>query len=120
MLNEADNDDELRGYVFPRDISKTRAGIYYKNELVGFMTPRLESIENQTWRTGAIYVLPEFRGKNIATKALDQFFRSRKAAPVPIGLDNKASQKAFENAGFSRSGIIKDDNGWRYEWWIKK
>jgi GNAT superfamily N-acetyltransferase len=98
----------------------TRAGIYYRNELVGFMTPRLESIEDQAWRTGAIYVLPELRGRNIATKAINSFFKTRRAAPVPIGVGNKASQRAFEKAGFATDGITKEMDGWSYQWWYKK
>jgi RimJ/RimL family protein N-acetyltransferase len=123
MLMKADSDKELTGYVHPNTPNIIRAGIYFNGRLVGFMTPRMESIENQTWRTGAIYILPDYQGRGIGSKAISEFFKNRKAAPVPIGITNKASQKSFASAGFTTDGIIRvneEDNNWKFQWWIKK
>jgi GNAT superfamily N-acetyltransferase len=123
ILQQADSDKELTGYVYPYAPNITRAGIYFNGNLVGFMTPRMENLENQTWRTGAIYVLPEYQGRGIGSKAISEFFKNRKASPVPIGITNKASQKSFASAGFTTDGINRvntDDNNWVFQWWVKK
>jgi RimJ/RimL family protein N-acetyltransferase len=95
MLDAANNDPFLLGFV-PKE-NNNRLGIEVHGTLVGFMTPR----ENKgTWRTGAIYVLPEFRNKGIASKAIRQFHSDKGSSRALVEPHNHASRKAHENAGF--------------------
>jgi RimJ/RimL family protein N-acetyltransferase len=119
MLNRGNLDPEISGFIYPEE-DRDRAGIYLSDELVGFMTPREEK---DGWRVGAIYIVPELRGKGIGSKAISEFFKDKKASPVTIGIYNTPSQGAFENAGFKRESdeVFEDENdGWQYNWWTKK
>ena len=113
----ADNDPEIGGFVYPQE-DRQRAGIYLDDELVGFMTPREE---DGGWRAGAIYIRPDSRGKGIGSLAIDKFFEDKSASPVPIGLNNLASQKAFAKAGFvllDPDEVLTDEkDGWEYQLW---
>ena len=117
LLALADNDPEIGGFVYPQE-DRQRAGIYLDNELVGFMTPREE---DGGWRAGAIYIRPDSRGKGIGSLAIDKFFEDKSASPVPIGLNNLASQKAFAQAGFvllDPDEVLTDEkDGWEYQLW---
>src|SRR5210317_425868 len=53
LLMKGDSDREISGFVYPDNISLSRGGIYWRGDLVGFMTPREE---NGGWRVGAIYI----------------------------------------------------------------
>ncbi len=117
LLALADNDPEIGGFVYPQE-DRQRAGIYLDNELVGFMTPREE---DGGWRAGATYIHPDSRGKGIGSLAIDKFFEDKSASPVPIGLNNLASQKAFAKAGFvllDPDEVLTDEkDGWEYQLW---
>ena len=117
LLALADNDPEIGGFVYPQE-DRQRAGIYLDGELVGFMTPREE---DGGWRAGAIYIRPDSRGKGIGSLAIDKFFEDKSASPVPIGLNNLASQKAFAQAGFvllDPDEVLTDEkDGWEYQLW---
>ena len=121
FLEKADADPEIAGFVRPEE-GRQRAGIYFNDELVGFMTPREEP--NKGWRIGAIYINPDDRNKGIGSKAINKFFEKRDASSVPIGTDNVASQKAFANAGFALldpDEVLTDENdGWEYQLWGKE
>ena len=117
LLALADNDPEIGGFVYPQE-DRQRAGIYLGDELVGFMTPREE---DGGWRAGATYIHPDSRGKGIGSLAIDKFFEDKSASPVPIGLNNLASQKAFAQAGFvllDPDEVLTDEkDGWEYQLW---
>jgi len=117
ILTLADKDPEISGFVYPEE-DRERAGIYFNNELVGFMTPRMES---GLWRVGAIYISPDYRGKGIGSKAIIKFFEDKDASQVPIGVNNAPAQKAFTKAGFSLlqpDEILTDESdGWKYQLW---
>jgi len=121
MLAGANEDPKLTGFVYPEE-DRQRAGIYFNDELVGFMTPRKEP--DGGWRVGAIYIDPNNRNKGIGAKAIANFFEERRASPVPIGVDNINSQKAFANAGFillNPDEILTDEkDGWEYQIWGKE
>ena len=121
FLEKGDEDPEISGFVRPEE-GRQRAGIYFNDALVGFMTPREEP--NKGWRIGAIYINPDYRNKGIGSKAINKFFEERDASSVPIGTDNIASQKAFANAGFvllDPDEILTDEkDGWEYQIWGKK
>jgi len=119
LLLEGDADISIKGYVYPYE-NRKRGGIYYQDELVGFFTPRHDLTG---WRVGAIYIKDEFRGVGMGTLTIQTFLKRRKASPVPIDVDNFASQRAFEKAGFVKEttthtnyndGVFSD-----YNWWYK-
>ena len=120
LLMKGDQDGEISGFVKPKDVSIKRAGIYFRGDLVGFMTPRKEK---GGWRVGAIYVDGEKRKgfKGIGGIAISKFFEGREAADLLIGVSNEASQRAFSKAGFKNTGkTYKDDSdGWEATWWSR-
>jgi RimJ/RimL family protein N-acetyltransferase len=118
MLALANKDPEISGFVYPEE-DRQRAGIYFNDELVGFMTPRKEP--DGGWRVGAIHIDPNNRGKGIGSMAIAKFFEDKTASPVPISVDNISSQKAFANAGFALLNpdeVLTDEkDGWKYQLW---
>ena len=102
------------------DVDRLRGGIYWRGELVGFMTPREEK---GGWRVGAIYVDSEVRErvKGIGSIAISKFFEGREAADLLIGVDNVSSQRAFANAGFTDTGkeYVDDSDGWKATVWSR-
>jgi len=121
LLLKGDQDEEIRGFVRPEDRSIERAGIYFRDSLVGFMTPRQEA---GGWRVGAIYVDSKVRKKfkGIGSIAIAKFFKGRVAADLLIGVDNIPSQSAFKKAGFVNTGkeYIDKSDGWKATWWSNK
>lgn len=121
MLLKGDQDEEISGFVSPEDGSIKRAGIYFRGDLVGFMTPREEK---GRWRVGAIYVDGEMRKKfrGIGSIAIAKFFEGREAADLLIGVDNEASQRAFSKAGFKNTEkeFFDKSDGWKATWWSRK
>lgn len=119
LLHQADEHEQIKGYVYPDDDNKFRVGMYYNNKLVGFMTPRKN--EENKWRIGAIYVLPEYSRKGIAASAINQFLKGRKAAPVSIDVLNTSSQVSFSKAGYVKGEKIYQwsDGTGSYNIWTK-
>ena len=76
------------------------------------------------WRVGAIYIDSEKRKnvKGIGGIAISKFFEGRKAADLPIGVSNEASQRAFRKAGFLNTGeeYIDKSDGWEATWWSRR
>jgi len=121
LLDKGDQDGEISGFVRPGDEGVLRGGIYFRGDLVGFMTPREEK---GGWRVGAVYVDSDVRKrvKGIGGVAITKFFEGRKAADLLIGVDNIASQRSFSKAGFENTGkAYKDDSdGWEATWWSRR
>lgn len=120
LLLKGDADSEISGFVYPDDSSRSRGGIYWRGDLVGFMTPREEK---GGWRVGAIYIDSEVRErvKGIGSIAISKFFEGREAADLLIGVDNISSQRAFSNAGFKDTGkkYVDDRDGWEATVWSR-
>jgi len=117
ILYQGHKDPEITGYVHPeKDLF--RVPIKDGEKVVGFFTPRKDGNE---WRVGAIFVLPEHRGKGLAGKALEGFFTGDKLpAYAQVGTDNYSSEKAFESAGFVAGEDIRvDESGWKSRRWTK-
>jgi RimJ/RimL family protein N-acetyltransferase len=119
ILYQGDEHPEITGYVHPEQ-DLFRVPIKDGDQVVGFFTPRKDGDE---WRVGAIFVLPEHRGKGLAGKAIKDFFSGDKLpAYAHVGLDNPSSQKAFERAGFIPEGQpqqSQNDPTWTYQKWVK-
>ena len=120
LLKKGNSDSEISGFVYPNEISRKRGGIYWRGDLVGFMTPREEK---GGWRVGAIYIDNEVRErvKGIGSIAISKFFVGREASDLLIGVENISSQRAFSNAGFVDTGkkYVDDSDGWEATVWSR-
>lgn len=104
LLNKADEHEEFSGsnLVIGPEYDSRRIVFLLGDQVVGFMTPREENRFNgNRWRTGAIFVDEEFRGKSIAPSAIKQFFKDKKGYAW-ISNNNISSQRAFQAAGFEK------------------
>lgn len=100
ILDQANEDPILSGYI-----NKTiqRVGIYFEDRIVGFYSPVEEEYKGKLyWRTGNIYILPEYRNKGLASKIILEFFSDKPFGMAHVAENNPASLKAFEKAGFVR------------------
>lgn len=111
LLNLADADPLLAGFVYPNDKSKMRLPIFEDNQLVGFATPRQEN--DGVWRMGAIYIIPEFRNRGIVGKIISSFMSGKKGRAF-IEDENLSSQKAYQKAGFRSIRVDLKNAG---SWW---
>ena len=115
LLNLADKDENISGYVYPNNHSILRIPIFNnEKQIVGFFTPREE---DGIWRAGAIFVLPQYRGHGFSTKALFNFFKDKKGKAF-IDVNNTSSQKAFSKAGFIK-GKFEDKGDYSGNWFEK-
>jgi len=117
ILQQADNDPFLND-IIEVDKNKTRVPIYYGKVIAGFYTPRqTEYKKRMYWRTGAIYILPQYRKKGLASKAVSEFFSDKEYGLAFIEPHNAASLATFEKCGFKRTEIITGkrtgDKFWR-------
>jgi RimJ/RimL family protein N-acetyltransferase len=109
MLSQA-SDDTFLGDIVGKTENKYRLGIYLNNNLIGFLTPRQD--QNNNWRTGAIYMLPRYRGKGYGSEAIKLFFSDKQSGSALIEPTNIGSRKAYEKAGlkFNKRFIHPTDN----------
>lgn len=96
MLNLARNDPNLGDVVGGE--SSERFGIFSNQNLVGFMSPRKDG---NWWRTGAIFIHPDFRNQGIGSKAIQKFFSDKESGLALVEPHNISSRKAYERAGFN-------------------
>jgi len=122
LLDDADTHQEFAGgnYVKGSDKDQQRVIALLDNNVVGFMTPRFQP-ESGFWRSGAIYVSPQYQGKGIASTMLQKFFNdvSHLPARVWIANNNTSSQKAFMKAGFRKHkerNLSDSPNDEGYDW----
>jgi GNAT superfamily N-acetyltransferase len=103
LLDKASNDTFLSNISLSGNI----IGFYDNDELVGFAIPRKEG---KFYRTGPIFVLPEYRNQNIASKFIKYFFNDKEGVSY-INSDNIASIRSFMSAGFKKTDkVIKYNN----------
>lgn len=82
-----------------------------KEEVAGFFTPRSGVYNGKTtWRPGALFTLPKYRGKGIMKEALTQFFRKHARGLCWIDDKNKASIALFTSLGFKRGDAREHEN----------
>jgi len=118
LLDECDADIEFSGcnLVKGNEYDLRRIVFVLNNNVVGFMTPRQDSRFNNRWRTGAIFVAPNLRGKGIARMAIKEFFKDKKGYSW-ISNQNTASQKAFSAAGFVKGEERSSSADRGYNWY---
>lgn len=100
ILDKANEDPILSGYI-----NKTiqRVGIYFEDRIVGFYSPVEEEYKGKLyWRTGNIYILPEYRNKGIASKTIMEFFSDKPFGMAHVAENNLSSLRAFEKNGFTK------------------
>jgi len=71
--------------------------LYFEGKVVGFSVPFQEP--DGYWRTGSIYILPEYRGKGVAADFI-RAFRQGKRMRAWIEPKNASSIRAYKAAGF--------------------
>lgn len=120
LLTAANNDPVLQGFIGQR---KDRVAIYDGETIVGFMQPSQIEYKGKTyWRTGNIFVLPEFRNKGLASKAILDFFSDKLNGLAWIAHDNVSSMRAFAKAGFHKveTETMKNPRDKLLYLWLKK
>lgn len=115
MLQKADKDKYLDGYVLNGDTRKDRLGILHNNKIIGFLTPRLGSGKAlDAWRTGTIYISEQHRGKGYGKQAIKEFFKDKPKGVAFVDPDNTPSRRSFEGSGFTLSKMLHKSNGEEY------
>lgn len=113
--------DESKKDPFLGDIASTKKTdsfkvFYVGDEAVGFAIPRKDS--DGRYRTGAIYVLPQYRNKGYASQFTKSYFKDKKGRAF-IEPDNTGSANLFTSTGFKKSGKqLKDTDGVIYNEWL--
>lgn len=116
IVEDAVKDPEL-GPIVKRRLITTALCLVDDDAIIGFAIPRKDS--DGRYRSGPIYIRPEYRRRGLATVLLRQIFHDVKARAM-IAETNIASQRTFEGLGFRRTGkVIYPDGKERYEEWIK-
>ena len=115
ILIMGEQDPRLNGVV------KSRLGqqqsITIDDNLIGFLTPRRDN--NGYWRTGAIFIIPEYRNRGYGTLAIKEFFKDKEKGIAMIEKDNIPSQKAFAKSRFKKTKEFTDkSDGTVYDIWI--
>lgn len=117
LLEDADKDEYLGGFVRPDISLGERKWIYDGDQIAGFMTPRTAVSPHDGWkynRVGAVYMDPNHRGKGLARKAIEDYSKDKPVVAY-IRDGNEGSERAFERAGF-----VKKDREERWgggHWW---
>jgi RimJ/RimL family protein N-acetyltransferase len=113
LLYRASLDPEVGGLIDPYS-DRERVAIVADGCSVGFFSPRRDP--DGSARLGAIYVLPAFRGRGLARKAIEQYVAS---TPGPfrawIADQNLSSQRAFASCGFVQAEAFGEGHWWAHE-----
>lgn len=104
VIAAADKDQHLDGIVSKKTLEDAIV-FMCAGEIVGVNIPRVSRVVGgeKIIRVGPIYVVPEFRGHQIAAKYLKEAFSESKAEAY-IEPENAASRTAFTQAGFKTDG----------------
>lgn len=115
LLQQASKDPFLGEFVLKKKMEDL-VPLEYNGTVVGFAIPRKDP--DGKWRTGPIYVDPKSRKHGVASKFIQSFFAS-KSGRSWIDPNNHASKKAFESAGFKKSGKTTKDGDEVLEEYLK-
>lgn len=119
LLTAANNDPVLKGFIGNK---KDRVAIYNGEDIIGFMQPsQIEYKDKTYWRTGNIFILPEYRNRGLGSKAILDFFSDKPEGLAWIAFDNTSSMRAFTKAGFHKveSETMKNPRGKLLYLWLK-
>lgn len=115
LLEQASKDPFLGEFVLKKKMEDL-VPLEHDGEIVGFAIPRKEA--DGKFRTGPIYVDPKSRKHGVASSFIKTFF-SDKPGRSWIDPKNIASKKAFESAGFKKSGKTTKDGDEILEEYLK-
>lgn len=106
LLKEASQDKMLHTWSVSLNENEIRTGIYDdQDELIGFFTPMTETFEgHEYWRTGTIYIKPEYRKQGHGKAAIGQFFSVHPYGITHIREDNLPSLMTYTAVGFLVKG----------------
>ncbi|BDD79782.1 hypothetical protein [Burkholderia phage FLC9] len=110
LIHEAAKDPFLGDFVLKKKPAEFRWFLIgeHNDTLAGFAIPRRDS--DGYYRTGAIYVKPEYRKQGIAAAFVKQYFQGKKGRAY-IEDANAASIALFTSIGFKKTGkTVKDGN----------
>lgn len=116
-LIDASTQDPHLGDIATKKKLKDMVVFYYNDVPAGFAIPRRES--DSYYRTGPIFVLPEYRNKGLAKQFVANFFQNKKGRAY-IADTNVASQQLFTAAGFTRTDKSVVDDGEQLYQYIKE
>lgn len=87
-------------------------------QVIGFLVPERTSYKGQRhWRSGAVYLKPEYRGRGIMFNVLQEFFLKHNPALAWIDDSNNKSINLFTKLGFIKHKP-KDHDGVHGHWYI--
>lgn len=98
LISKASKDKYLGDKVYECDNNRIQL-LYYKEDIAGICWPRRDS--DGRYRTGPIYVLPEYRGKGVASSFVIEYFKDREGRAY-IEPSNLSSINTFKKAGFKK------------------
>lgn len=120
VIDAANADEVLKGFI-KKD--RKRVAIYSDSKIVGFFQPcKIEFCGKTYDRTGNIFVLPEYRNRGLASKAIADFFFDKPYGLAYVAVDNHASFRAYEKAGFftAKSSSVRGPGGKRLYTMLKE
>lgn len=98
LIKKASSERYLGKMVLDEPDSRLKV-MYYQDKPVGVCWPNRDS--DGRYRTGPIFVLPEYRGKGVASDFIIEYFKDRKGRAY-IEPSNTASINTFKKAGFKK------------------
>lgn len=115
IIDLAAKDKYLGDIVYKQPESRLRL-LHYDDKIAGVCWPRRDS--DGHYRTGPIFVKPEFRNKGVASDFVMSYFDGKKGRAW-IEPSNYSSQAIYKKAGFKKSGksyVSKADGETLYEY----
>lgn len=120
IVDAANEDPVLKGFIAKE---RNRVAINDSGKTVGFIQPaQVQRNGKLYWRTGNIYILPEFRNKGLGTKTITDFFSDKPYGMAWIAFDNIPSMTAFSKAGFRKvnTETMKNPRNKLLYLWVKE
>ena len=112
IIDSVSKDEMLSTYT---DLGQNtrRIAIYLDETIIGFFSPKTKDYNGKTYfRTGAIYILPQYRNRGYGTLCIDAYFKDKSLGITFIEPRNISSIRAFEKCGFVKEKqVIGKING---------
>lgn len=115
LLDEADRDPYIQGYVHPQEELERQWIRNDEGKVVGFFTPR---VDKGAVRTGAVYVTPSERGKGYSRRALMEYLKEGEPTREFIEHSNTPSRKLFTSLGYTQDE--EEEPRWGGGHWFRR
>lgn len=112
-LDQAMHDHFLKGDDGVVNNHQSRLAVVYQatGKVIGFLTPQKTSYKGERyWRPGALYLLPEYRGKGIMRYVLQDYLSTHNPAMAWIDDHNHRSIRLFKSLGFVQDKPYRHEN----------